>query len=42
MNRIRHAYLELELGLERYFVTSRYDNQAGLLQSLIGERVRCR
>jgi hypothetical protein len=37
MNRIRHAYLELEPELEPYFVTSRYDDQAGLLQSLIGE-----
>jgi len=37
MNRIRHAYLELEPELEPYFVTSRYDDQAGLLQSLLGE-----
>jgi hypothetical protein len=37
MNRIRHAYLELEPELEPYFVTSRYDDEAGLLQSLIGE-----
>ena len=37
MNRIRHAYLELEPALEPYFVTSRYDDPAGLLQSLIGE-----
>ena len=36
-NRIRHAYLELAPELEPYFVTSRYDDQAGLLQSLIGE-----
>ena len=37
MNRIRHAYVELEPELEPYFVTSRYDDQAGLLQSLLGE-----
>jgi hypothetical protein len=37
MNRIRHAYLELAPELEPYFVTSRYDDQAGLLQSLIGD-----
>lgn len=37
MNRIRHAYLELAPELEPYFVTSRYDDQAGVLQSLIGE-----
>jgi len=37
MNRIRYAYLELEPELEPYFVTSRYDDQAGMLQSLIGE-----
>lgn len=37
MNRIRHAYLELSPELEPYFVTSPYDDQAGLLQSLIGD-----
>jgi hypothetical protein len=37
MNRIRHAYLELAPELEPYFVTSRYDDRACLLQSLIGE-----
>src|SRR5207248_9575593 len=37
MNRIRHAYLELEPELEPYFVTSRCADEAGLLQSLIGE-----
>ncbi len=31
MNRIRNAYLELEPGLERYFVTSHYDDERGLL-----------
>ena len=35
MNRIRHAYLELAPELEPYFVTSPYDDNAGLLQSLI-------
>ena len=35
MNRIRHAYLELAPELEPYFVTSRYDDRAGLLQSLV-------
>jgi hypothetical protein len=33
MNRIRHAYLELEPGLEPYFVTSRYDDGLGILRS---------
>ena len=36
MNRLRHAYLELEPGLEPYFVTSRYDDEAGVLQSALG------
>jgi hypothetical protein len=35
MNRIRHAYLELAPGLEPYFVTSWYDDRAGLLQSAV-------
>ena len=35
MNRIRHAYLELEPGLEPYFVTSRYDDDLGILRSSI-------
>lgn len=35
MNRIRHAYLELAPELEPYFVTSRYDDRAGLLQSAV-------
>ena len=33
MNRIRHAYLELAPELEPYFVTSSYDDRAGILQS---------
>jgi hypothetical protein len=35
MNRIRHAYLELAPELEPYFVTSRYDDRAGLFQSAV-------
>jgi hypothetical protein len=35
MNRIRHAYLELAPTLEPYFVTSKYDDRAGLLQSAV-------
>ncbi len=38
MNRIRHAYLELAPELEPYFVTSRYDDDAGMLQSALGRR----
>lgn len=36
MNRLRHAYLELEPELAPYFVTSRYDDEAGVLQSALG------
>jgi hypothetical protein len=35
MNRIRHAYLELAPELEPYFVTSRYDDDTGVLISAI-------
>ena len=35
MNRIRNAYLDLAPELERYFVTSRYDDDLGILQSSI-------
>ena len=35
MNRIRHAYLELEPELERYFVTSHYDDDLGILKSSV-------
>src|SRR6185295_12831021 len=38
MNRIRHAYLDLAPELEPYFVTSRYDDDRGVLQSSIGMR----
>jgi hypothetical protein len=40
MNRIRHAYLELAPDLEPYFVASRYDDDAGVLQSTLGVRAR--
>jgi hypothetical protein len=35
MNRIRHAYLDLAPELEPYFVTSRYDDDLGVIQSSI-------
>lgn len=35
MNRIRHAYLELAPELEPYFVTSRFDDDAGVLISAV-------
>jgi hypothetical protein len=38
MNRIRHAYLELAPELEPYFVTSPYDDRAGVLQSSMALR----
>ena len=38
MNRIRHAYLELAPELEPYFVTSRYDDDLGVLQSSVAMR----
>lgn len=33
MNRIRHAYMEMVPGLEPYFLTSHYDDVAGVLAS---------
>jgi hypothetical protein len=36
MNRIRSAYLDLVPDLEPYFVTSRYDDHAGILKSSLG------
>ena len=36
MNRLRHAYLELAPELEPYFVTSRYDDDTGILLSTLG------
>lgn len=38
MNRIRHAYLELSPELEPYFVTSRFDDDPGILLSSLGRR----
>jgi hypothetical protein len=38
MNRIRHAYLDLAPELEPYFVTSRYDDDMGILQSAVALR----
>jgi hypothetical protein len=35
MNRIRHAYLQLAPELEPYFVTSKYDDDAGVLESAV-------
>ena len=41
MNRIRNAYLDLAPELEPYFVTSRYDDEAGILRSTLAvERLR--
>lgn len=33
MNRLRHAYLDLAPDLDPYFVTSRYDDQRGIMQT---------
>lgn len=38
MNRIRHAYLEIEPGLAPYFVTSRHDDWPGQVVSIMGMR----
>jgi hypothetical protein len=35
MNRIRNAYLQLAPELEPYFVTSKYDDNAGVLESTV-------
>jgi hypothetical protein len=35
MNRIRNAYLQLEPELEPYFVTSKYDDDPGVLESAV-------
>jgi hypothetical protein len=40
MNRIRHAYLDLAPELEPYFVTSRYDDESGMLLSSMAMRRR--
>jgi hypothetical protein len=31
MNRLRHAYLQIEPGLERYFTTGHYDDERGVI-----------
>lgn len=33
MNRLRHAYLQIEPGLERYFTTGHHDDERGLIAS---------
>jgi hypothetical protein len=33
MNRLRHAYLELEPELEPYFITAHHDDEAGIMQT---------
>jgi hypothetical protein len=39
MNRLRSAYVALDPGIERYLVTSRYDDMAGLMaSSLMGSQ----
>jgi hypothetical protein len=38
MNRIRHAYLELAPELEPYFVTSKYDDEPGILLTSVAMR----
>jgi hypothetical protein len=38
MNRIRNAYLDLAPELERYFVTSRHDDDLGILRSSVAIR----
>jgi hypothetical protein len=40
LNRLRHAYLELAPELEPYFVTSRYDDVAGVLASSVRSKAR--
>jgi hypothetical protein len=40
MNRIRNAYLELAPELEPYFVTSRYDDDIGIVQSAVAMRAQ--
>ena len=40
MNRIRHAYLDLAPELEPYLVTSRYDDQRGIMHSSMAMRER--
>lgn len=37
MNRIRHAYLEIEPGLERYFTTGHHDDERGVIATYMLE-----
>jgi hypothetical protein len=38
MNRLRHAYLQLEPGLEPYFTTGRHDDEQGLVTTYMLDR----
>lgn len=38
MNRLRHAYLQLEPGLEPYFTTSQHDDERGLVATYMLDR----
>ena len=40
MNRLRHAYLKLEPGLEPYFTTGHHDDERGLLATYMDDRSR--
>ncbi len=37
MNRLRHAYLEIEPGLERYFTTGHHDDEQGVIATYMFE-----
>jgi hypothetical protein len=39
MNRLRHAYLEMDPDLEPYFITSGYDDMSGVLSTMALETV---
>jgi hypothetical protein len=38
MNRLRHAYLEIEPGLERYLTTGHHDDERGVLATYLLDR----
>jgi hypothetical protein len=38
MNRLRHAYLEIEPGLERYFTTGHHDDERGVIATYMLDR----
>jgi hypothetical protein len=38
MNRLRHAYLQIEPGLERYFTTGHHDDERGVIATYMLER----